>query len=110
MITKTYVKSRKAWRVDFEVPAAELPEGQVVETLHVVGSFNNWDEEATPMAYNARRRAWKARLYLPPGQEVHFRYLLNGEQWCNDWHAEAYAPGGFGEDNCVVYLPEEGNA
>jgi hypothetical protein len=44
-------------------------------------------------------------LELEPGREYPFRYLVNGEHWCNDWHADAYVPGDFGEDNCVVVTP-----
>ncbi len=105
MIRKTYVKSRKMWRVDFEVPAEELPQGMDVKSVHIAGTFNGWDKRATPMQYNRRRKAWTARLYLAPGEEVQFRYVVNGEHWCNDWHADDYVPGEYGEDNCVIRLP-----
>lgn len=41
-------------------------------------------------------------LELEPEQSYQFRYLVNGEQWLNDWHADAYTPGGYGQDNGVV--------
>ncbi|GAB4526251.1 MAG: hypothetical protein Fur0018_11410 [Anaerolineales bacterium] len=107
MISKTYVKSRKMWRVDFEVPAEELPQVVDVENVHIAGTFNNWDEQATPMQYNRKRRAWTARLYFTPGEDVQFRYVVNGVYWCNDWDADDYVPGGYGEDNCVISLPLE---
>ena len=31
-----------------------------------------------------------------------FCYLVSGEHWCNNWDADAYSPGNFGADNCVV--------
>jgi hypothetical protein len=39
---------------------------------------------------------------LEPGRAYHFRYLINGEYWCNDSHADTYAAGGAGADNGVV--------
>ena len=104
MLKKRYIKSRQVAKVTFEVPKAELPEGIEVETVHVVGEFNDWDPTATPMA---RRRGgvYRATLDLEPGREYQFRYLVNGEHWCNDWRADAYVPSSTGGDNCVVLTP-----
>ena len=104
MLKKRYVKSRNVVKVSFEVPKAELPEGIAVETVSVVGDFNGWDAAATPMA-RARGGIYRARVELEPGQEYQFRYLVNGEHWCNDWHADWYVPSGVGPDNCIVATP-----
>jgi hypothetical protein len=106
MLKKQYIKSRKVCKVTFEVPKAELPEGVEIETVHLAGNFNDWDPTATPME---RRRGgvFRAVLELERGREYQFRYVVNGEHWFNDWHADAYVPGGFGEDNCVVVTPSE---
>jgi hypothetical protein len=34
-----------------------------------------------------RRHGTGARLQ--PGREYVFRYLVNGEHWCNEWHVDA---------------------
>ena len=108
MLKKQYIKSRKVVKVTFEVPEAELPEAKV-ESVHLVGEFNDWDLTATPMT---RRRGgiFRVTLELEPGREYQFRYLVNGEHWRNDWHADAYVPGDFGEDNCVVGTPTGASA
>jgi 1,4-alpha-glucan branching enzyme len=104
MLKKQYIKSRKVAKVTFEVSKDELPEDIAVESVHVVGEFNGWDPTATPMD---RRRGgvYRATLELEPGREYQFRYLINGEHWCNDWHADAYVPSPTGGDNCVVVTP-----
>jgi hypothetical protein len=45
---------------------------------------------------------------LEPGRQYQFRYLLDGERWCNDWHADAYVANQMGTDNCVAALPAAG--
>jgi len=105
MLKKKYVKSRKVGKVTFELSDSELPEDIEAKSVHLVGDFNDWDLTATPMKH-LRRGAYQATLDLEPGQEYQFRYLVNGEYWCNDWHADAYIQGGYGEDNCVVVAPD----
>jgi 1,4-alpha-glucan branching enzyme len=102
MLKKSLVKSRNLYRVTFEVPEAELPEGLQVDSFSLVGEFNSWDTSATLMEHNDGKKVFRATLELEPGREYQFRYLINGQQWCNDWNAEAYTPNGFGEDNCVL--------
>jgi 1,4-alpha-glucan branching enzyme len=104
MLVKKYVKSRRVSKVTFQVPKAELPEGTEPESVFVAGDFNNWDPWATPMKRD-KKSVFKAIVELEPGQAYQFRYLVNGEQWCNDWHADDYVPNGLGEDNCVVVAP-----
>lgn len=104
MLKKQYVKSRRVAKVTFELGKSEVPEGLEVETVHLVGDFNNWDLSATPMP---RRKGgiYRTMVELEPGQEYQFRYLINGQRWCNEWHADRYVPGSHGADNCVVVAP-----
>ncbi len=106
MLKKQYVKSRKVSKVTFEIPKDELPEGVDARTLHLVGDFNDWDQEATPMK-KLKDGTFKITIELTPGCEYHFRYLLDGEFWINEWHADDYASNPFGADNCVVITPSE---
>ena len=105
MITKSYLKSKKCWKVTFSVPEKELPDWVTIKRVNLVGSFNKWDNDATPMKFIKRRKAWKASIYLAPASTVQFRYLINGQHWSNDWHADGYAPNAMGSENCIVNLP-----
>jgi 1,4-alpha-glucan branching enzyme len=108
MLKKKYVKSRNIWKVTFELPKDELPEGLKAELVHLAGEFNGWDPTATPMK-RGKGGAFRVMVELEPGREYQFRYLVNGEHWCNDWHADAYVPSGVGEDNSVVVTLASGS-
>lgn len=105
MLKKQYVKSRNIWKVTFELLQGELSKDLNTERVHLAGEFNDWDPATTPMK-RGKGGAFRVMVELEPGREYEFRYLVNGEHWCNDWHADAYVPGGFGDDNCIVMLPE----
>ena len=96
MLKKEYPKNKKTCKVTFHMPAAIA-----AETIHLVGDFNNWDEEATPMQ---RRKdgSFRVTLELEIGREYQFRYLVNSTDWHNDWEADKYAPNPFSGDNSVV--------
>ena len=104
MLKKQYVKSRKVSKVSFELSRTEWPEDVKVERAYLVGDFNDWDPAATPMK-RGKGGAFRVTLELEPGREYRFRYLVNGEYWCNDWQADAYVPNEWGGDNCVVVTP-----
>jgi 1,4-alpha-glucan branching enzyme len=107
MLKKRYIKSRQVWKVTFELPDEQLPEGPRPEQVHLVGEFNNWDASATQMK-RGKGRAFRAMVELEPGRDYQFRYLVDNERWCNDWHADAYVPNQLGTDNCVAALPAAG--
>jgi 1,4-alpha-glucan branching enzyme len=105
MLKKKAVKSRQVVKVTFDLPRSELPDEIDVDSVHLVGEFNEWDETAVPLKYNKKAKAYRATVELEPDQTYQFRYLINGEHWCNDWAADEYIPNEFGEDNCVVITP-----
>ncbi len=100
MVKQSFIKSRKMYQLTFEVPPAELPQGEV-KSLAVAGTFNKWSRTAAPFK-KLKTGVYKAVVELGEPGVHHYRYLLNGETWLNDWHAEGYAPGEHGADNCVV--------
>ena len=106
MIKKSYVKSRQVYKITFELPQAELPKEIEIETIHLAGEFNDWSATDTPMAQR-KDGTYRAQLELEPGREIQFRYLLNGQHWCNDWHADFYVANEHGTENCVVTTPTQ---
>lgn len=80
----------------------EFPSAPWVKRVHLVGDFNNWDEQATPMVHRPREKVWQVRLELDRGARYEFRYLVNDSEWLNDWHADEYVPNIHGSDNSVV--------
>ncbi len=95
MIKKTL---RKDGSLHVSFYTEPLPEAK---TVHLVGSFNDWDTSDHPM-----RRLKDGRFMAMRRFEMNcrheYRYLVDGETWRNDADAESYTPNPYGSDNCVV--------
>lgn len=96
MIKKAVSKNGKTCRVTFELPAEVN-----AQTACLCGDFNDWDEAAQPLK---RRKdgSFSTAVTLPTNNTYHYRFLLDGERWENDWEADAYAPNVHGSENSVV--------
>ena len=100
-LSKRYVKTRGISKVTFRLPAAAAPEAARV---CLVGDFNGWDPEATPMT-RLKNGEYKVTVDLEPGRAYGYRYLIDGETWENDWEADRYAPSGFADaENSIVVV------
>jgi 1,4-alpha-glucan branching enzyme len=88
----------KAVQVTFSLPA-EI-QG---ETAYLVGDFNNWSETSTPMQRDGDG-GFAVVLKLEKGREYQFRYLINNNEWHNDWQADSYVQNAYGGDNSVVSI------
>lgn len=96
MLTKRYLKSKNLTRVTFYTPAS-----LDAEQVFLVGDFNEWSETATPME-SLKDGRFKAVIELEPDKDYQFRYLVNGDEWHNDWEADKYVPNPYHGDNSVV--------
>jgi 1,4-alpha-glucan branching enzyme len=97
MITKEPLPDGKHVRVTFELPSSFW-----AERVNLVGDFNDWDTTKDEMHQSRADGAWRLTLTLDAGHEYQFRYLVNGRDWHNDWHADKYAANRYGTDNSVV--------
>jgi 1,4-alpha-glucan branching enzyme len=84
-----------------------LSQSDGVHIATVVGDFNEWSASATPMHDDGT--GFVATVRLPVGRSYRYRFLVDGERWENDWHADAYVPNNFGGHDCVVRVlpPDE---
>jgi 1,4-alpha-glucan branching enzyme len=98
MVKKNYSKSGQICRVTFKLPA-EVE----AQSANLVGEFNDWDNQATPMK-RLKDGSFSATVSLEPGRNYRYRYLLDGERWENDWEADAYFPNEFGSEDSVVAI------
>jgi 1,4-alpha-glucan branching enzyme len=80
----------------------ELPSSLWAERVNLVGDFNDWDTTRDEMTQSRTNGNWRITLILPIGREYQFRYLVNGRDWHNEWHADKYVPNKYGSDNSVV--------
>jgi len=96
MLKKRYMAKDTICKVTFVLPS-EI----TARSASVVGEFNNWDKEASPMAMG-NDGLWKTELKLEAGREYQFRYLVNGTEWHNDWEADKYVMHPYGGENSIV--------
>lgn len=96
MVKKTYSKTGRICRVTFDVPA-EFEASNAA----VVGEFNAWNPDATPMK-RRKNGSYTATVSLEPGREYRFRYRLDEDRWENDPAADAYVHNHFGSQDSIV--------
>jgi 1,4-alpha-glucan branching enzyme len=96
-IKKLYLESGLSCRVSFRLPK-EAADG---ENVTIVGDFNDWNTVATPMK-RLKNGDFGITLELKAGRAYNFRYLIDGNRWENDWHADRYEKNPYGEENSVV--------
>jgi len=95
MIYKTRSLQPDHVRVTFELPASIW-----ADQIFLVGDFNQWRRNATPMCQE-RDGVWRTTLDLPCRHRYEFRYLIDG-QWKTDAHADGFVTNVYGTDNSVV--------
>lgn len=83
------------------VVAFEIPGTIWAERVNLVGDFNEWDRESLPLQRN-REGNWQIELELDAGHEYRFRYLLDGEHWRDDWHADKHTPNPDGGYDSII--------
>jgi 1,4-alpha-glucan branching enzyme len=79
----------------------EIPGSVWAEQVHLVGDFNEWDPHSLPFRHT-REGKWQVAVELDRGREYRFRYLMDGQSWRNDWHADRYATGDDGASDSIV--------
>jgi 1,4-alpha-glucan branching enzyme len=98
MVKKTFNPAENTCKVTFVLPADIK-----AEAATLCGDFNSWDKSTNPMK-KQKDGSFKLSLTLETGRQYAYRYLLAGDQWENDWQADAYLPNDFGTENSVIYL------
>ena len=94
-LKKTFLKSKPICKVTFSVPAEDA------KKVSVVGSFNKWNEKATPLK-KLKSGTFKGTVDLDKDASYEFKYLVDGA-YVNDDAADAYAWSDFASsDNSVV--------
>ena len=76
-----------------------------LKSVHVAGSFNNWNKDANPMARDGR--TWSLKLDLPAGKHQ-YKFVLDGETWITDPKAFKNEEDGNGNTNSVVLVTPAG--
>ena len=81
------------------VRLAYVPTDPSVEKVTVVGSFNNWNPEATPLS--RQDGVWSTILVLAPGS-YEYMFFENSTRWVTDPLAVQTRDDGFGGANAIL--------
>jgi hypothetical protein len=73
--------------------------------VSLVGDFNQWSADATPMTRIANSNAWTVTVPLAAGRHLYSFYAVgsDGEKWLADPNAPS-SDDGFGRENSVVLV------
>jgi len=77
-----------------------LPSAQSVA---VVGDFNDWQAEATPLHRVGNGGLWTVEMTLPPGNH-RYAFIVDGHVWMPDPNAPLTTDDDFGKPNSVVVV------
>jgi 1,4-alpha-glucan branching enzyme len=83
-----------AVRFDLTLPAD-------ARAVAIVGDFNGWDDQATPMRRTGGAVSWSAQVALTPGRHV-YAFVIDGTRWLVDPLAPQVPDSGFGPSNAVM--------
>lgn len=95
MLKKNYSRSGSICRATFKLPVSDAAHA------YLVGDFNDWDMQATPMRRYSDG-SFSVTLSLDTNAAYRFRYWLGGDRWENDMSADSYVPNGMGGDDSVI--------
>lgn len=98
MIDKRFVETRQGNKAQVTFT---LPNVVWADVIYLVGGFNGWNCCTHPLR-QVRDGTWSITVELETGRVYQFRYLIDGHQWTNDEHADAYVHNPYGGDNFVV--------
>jgi hypothetical protein len=74
-----------------------------VQSVSLVGSFNDWYEKGYEMKRDSTKSTWTLVLQLPAGR-YEYAFVLDGQELIPDPQAEFYADDGFGNRNAVLIV------
>ena len=73
--------------------------------VSLVGEFNGWNAEATPMHRSADGVLWAASLALPPGRHL-YAFVVDDSTWLPDPDAPLAPDSWFGVRNSVMVVSD----
>jgi hypothetical protein len=73
------------------------------QSVHVVGTFNDWRPESIPLEEVDHDGVWRATVVLPTGT-YEYMFVVDGERWVADRLADRAVADDFGRENSIVIV------
>lgn len=93
MLKKKFFKTKEECEITFELNVEQA------EEVALVCEHNGWEPIQMKQAKNG---PFRTKIRLPKDGQFQFRYLVDGQSWCNDDAADAYLPNEHGGENSVL--------
>ncbi len=98
MLKKKFLKSKPICKVTFKIFGEDVEANEVA----LVGDFNDWDKEATPMKA-LKSGGFTVTIDLEVGKEFQFRYYSDDQKlWFSEKEADKHIYNEYGTENSVV--------
>lgn len=94
MLIKRFFKTKDEVEVTFEFSREDL------KSVALAGDFNDW--QPVNMKLNKKEKSFRTKIRLPKGEEFKFKYLLNEDEWENDYQADKYIANSLGTEDSIV--------
>ena len=72
-------------------------------SVALAGDFNGWSHDQHPLV-RQDDESFSITIELAVGRRYQYRYLVDGQEWENDWSADAYVPNEYGGNNSQIDL------
>ena len=73
------------------------------QSVHVVGSFNDWRPGSIALEDLDQDGVWRATVVLPAGA-YEYMFVVDGERWVPDHLAERLVADDFGRENSIIIV------
>ena len=73
------------------------------QTVHVVGSFNDWRTGTIPLEDRDHDGVWRATVVLPTGT-YEYMFVVDGERWVTDHLADRLVEDDSGRENSILIV------
>ena len=104
----TSVSAEAALRTDAAQPAADVQfvfVAPAASRVSLVGSFNDWNDRATPLHPTSTAGVWSVTVPLSRGRHV-YAFVVDGSDWIADPTAPRAPDDDFGSPNSVILIGE----
>lgn len=77
-----------------------------LKSVHLAGTFNNWDKNAQPMTLGPDGRTWSTKISVPYGK-LQYKFVLDGERWIVDPRGKTVSDGNGNDNSELVVMPAD---
>ncbi len=77
-----------------------------VDSVHVVGQFNNWDKTTHPLRLEQDGKTWRAKFKIAPGV-YQYLFVENGNRWLPDPSAPGVGDANGNKNSLLIVEPPD---